>query len=492
VFIRIKDLIIAGSDKAAVLSCFDISGKKAPSLNEDRVFMAAMSAIGKNADIVTFGDCPKIVDAARKLVDTISNRDIKEKFDEFFKPYSGYKTFCYAEYPGEIRKAVASFNIDKAKMEPFIKSCYSMVPRENATIKMVPADAALYSWGTMAWKDFWKTIKEESNDRIPKDSKAVKFDDAISDFEKRAGFSLENDLIPALGDEAGFYLTDINYDGFIPSPKFVIIVKISNKEMADKISGVFFKGGQDEEAALKTETYDSIEIKYLDLPFGLAFQPSYCYIGDYFLFSLGRSPLKSSIDAYSGKERSLMDVEEIKVLNGTLAGPANKVTYAKVDILSKKGIDFCDWGLRWLAYTTEQEMEYYEKQKKYEEMMTTQIDRLRDDISGLEKELTDMKARRAGPAVTAEVKAELDPKIWEKNAMLKIDKEQLSHFEEQEKHRIEATKPGTDIALIRLWIEKAAYPVLEGLKPINTVVSKTVYTENSAATEYFSEFKMKK
>jgi hypothetical protein len=163
-----------------------------------------------------------------------------------------------------------------------------------------------------------------------------------------------------------------------------------------------------------------------------------------------------------------------------------------VDVLSKEIMDFCDWGLRWLTYITDQEMEYYEKQKKYQEMMAAQMDRLREDMAGLEKELADMRAQRADPAVTAEVKAELDPQIWEKNAMLKIDKEQLSHFEEQEKHRIAVTKPNTDIPLIRLWVEKAAYPILEGLEPANTVVSKAVYGESTFTFESLYGFNEEK
>ncbi|MFA5317472.1 MAG: hypothetical protein WC369_08630 [Dehalococcoidales bacterium] len=115
------------------------------------------------------------------------------------------------------------------------------------------------------------------------------------------------------------------------------------------------------------------------------------------------------------------------------------------------------------------------------------MDSLRADILALEKELSDMKAQRADPAVLAEVKSELDLKIWDKNSMLKIDKEQLAHLEEQEKHRVAATRQDIDVSLVKLWVEKAAYPIMEGLLSNNVSSSKAVFTENAIRTEILSK-----
>jgi hypothetical protein len=198
-------------------------------------------------------------------------------------------------------------------------------------------------------------------------------------------------------------------------------------------------------------------------------------------------PVKNSIDSYFGAAKSLLDNEDFRAVNNGPAGTINQMNYANADVLLREAKEFCDWGLRWLTYISEESKAYYEKQKKYEEMVSAQMDSLRADILALEKELSDMKAQRADPAVLAEVKSELDLKIWDKNSMLKIDKEQLAHLEEQEKHRVAATRQDIDVPLVKLWVEKAAYPIMEGLLSNNVSSSKTVFTENALRTEILSK-----
>ncbi|MFA5164972.1 MAG: hypothetical protein WC481_05350 [Candidatus Omnitrophota bacterium] len=494
--VRIKDVMVAGTDKMVVMSCYDAAGRKIPALAQDKDFIGAVSGLEKGAEMAAFGDIGRIAEGLKNAVTAIPepagkgiSADILKAFKENMGlrlgEYGGFGTFFYARYPGEIKKSVMTVKIDRSKMIPFLRESYSVAPRGNNTLKFIPPNAIWYGWDTVAWRAYWQYLKEAMIKGTPEGVESHGFDDIVAEFESWVDFSIENDLIPALGDEGALCLIDVNYDGLIPSPQFIYIVKVNDKQAIDLVLGKFFRSDIEGEEAVKTETYNNVEIKYLDLPFGLAFQPAYCYVGDNLLLSLGRMPLKNSIDSCSGSAKSLLDSEDFRLVSSNPDKPANQVRFVDTDALLREARDFCDWGLRWLTYISEENKAYYEKQKKYEEMILLQMDRLRAGIKELEKELADMKAQRADPAVLAEVKSELDLKIWDKNSMLKIDKEQLAHLEEQEKHRVAVTRQDMDVPLIRLWVEKAAYPIMEGLSSNNVSSSKTVFTENVICTETF-------
>ncbi len=43
-----------------------------------------------------------------------------------------------------------------------------------------------------------------------------------------------------------------------------------------------------------------------------------------------------------------------------------------------------------------------------------------------------------------------------------------------------------DVSLVKLYLEKAVYPILDGLQSLRAVGSKTTYGENAIQTESFS------
>ncbi|MFA5317471.1 MAG: DUF3352 domain-containing protein [Dehalococcoidales bacterium] len=350
-YIRIKDVLIAGTDKAAVLSCYDVAGKKLPALAQDKDFAAAMPELAKGAETVAFGDIGKMIEGAKKAVAAIPvpsgdgiAADILKAFKEnaggYFDEYSGFGAIVYAKYPGEIKKRVISRSIDKPKMTPFLKDFYSVAPRGNVTVKFAPADTIWYGWDTIEWKAYWRYIREAMKNGPQERTEVIGFGGIVSDFEKWAGISVENDLIPALGDEACLCFTDVSYEGLIPAPKFVYIIKVRNKQVIDQLIGKFVQDGHDDGMDLKSETYSNVEIKYLDLPFGLAFQPAYCYVGDYLLLSMGRMPVKNSIDSYFGAAKSLLDNEDFRAVNNGPEGAANQVSFVDADALLRETRNF--------------------------------------------------------------------------------------------------------------------------------------------------------
>ncbi|HOX09462.1 MAG TPA: DUF3352 domain-containing protein [Candidatus Omnitrophota bacterium] len=488
-YVQIKDIIVIGLGKKAATSCCDVADRKLLSLAQDKDYTDAMAKFPKGAETVAFGDMGLITAGIKHIADAVPapkaeagaqpdpGRIFRDQIDKTLTVYGGFKSFSYAKYPGKITKERMQISLDKAKLIPFFRDFYSVKPRKNTAIKFAPANTIWYSWDTFEWKAYWKYIKEEMGKEAAKVGQSLTFNDMIDGFEKQMGINIENDLIPALGDETGMCLTDINLDGMIPMPHFVIFLKVDKKEAIDRLLAKFTQGG-----SMQSESYKGTDIKYMNLPFGMAFQPAFCYAGDYFLFSLGREPIKGSIDSYSGAAKSLFENEDFKSVNHGLMDPANKVTYLKVDTLLQKGKGICDWAVRWLTFMSEQ-------QKKVKEMMAAQTDKLKAEIQSLEKELADINAKINDPANTPEAAAELVAKAKEKESMLEMNREQLDQFEVRSQQGGPGQGPSKDFdaALVQLWLDKAVYPVIDGLQSLKAAGSKTVFTDKAIEGESYSK-----
>lgn len=484
-YVQIKDILVIGLGKKAAASCCDVADKKFLSLAQDKDYIDAMAKFPKGAETVAFGDVGLMVAGIKHIADAVPapkeasvaqpdpGQMLQAQLKKTLDVYGGFRTFGYAKYPGTITKERMQISLDKAKLIPFFRDFYSVKPRKNTAIKLAPANTIWYSWDTFEWKSYWKYIKEEIGKEASNVNQGPTFNDMIAGFEKQMGVSIENDIIPALGDETGMCLTDINLDGMIPMPQFVVFLKVDKKEAIDKLLAQFTQGG-----SMQSESYKGTDIKYMNLPFGMAFQPAFCYVGDYFLFSLGREPIKGSIDSYSGAAKSLFENEDFKSVNHGLMDPANKVAYMKVDTLLKKGKGICDWAVRWLTFMSEQ-------QKKVKEMMDAQTDKLKADIQSLEKELSDINAKINDPANTPEAAAELVAQAKEKESMLEMDREQLDQF--QMRGQKGGPEKDFDAALVQLWLDKAVYPVIDGLQSLKAAGSKTVFTDKAIETESYSK-----
>ncbi|MFA5164967.1 MAG: DUF3352 domain-containing protein [Candidatus Omnitrophota bacterium] len=485
-YVQIKDILVIGLGKKAATSCCDVADKKFLSLAQDKDYTDAMAKFPKGAETVAFGDIGLMMAGIKHIADAVPapkeasgaqpdpGRIFRDQLDKTLGVYGGFKSFSYAKYPGKITKERMQLTLDKAKLIPFFRDFYSVKPRKNTAMKLAPANTIWYSWDTFEWKAYWKYIKEEMGNEAAKVNQGPTFNDMIAGFEKQMGISIENDIIPALGDETGMCLTDINLDGMIPMPQFVVFLKVDKKEAIDKMLAQFTQGG-----SMQSESYKGVDIKYMNLPFGMAFQPAFCYVGDYFLFSLGREPIKGSVDSYSGAAKSLFENEDFKSVNNGLMDPANKVVYLKVDTILQKGKGICDWAVRWLTFMSEQ-------QKKVKEMMAAQTDKLNTEIQSLEKELADINAKINDPANTPEAAAELVAQAKEKESMLEMNREQLDQFQMRGRQGGGPEKD-FDAALVQLWLDKAVYPVIDGLQSLKAAGSRTVFTDKAIETESYSK-----
>ena len=103
---------------------------------------------------------------------------------------------------------------------------YSRAPRENRSIRFVPVDILAYQWNnTFSLKDYWEHIKQQTAG-ANQGQQGISSQQAVAVAEGFLGLSLERDILPALGDEIGGYLADVELGEPFPIPELVLFMKI--------------------------------------------------------------------------------------------------------------------------------------------------------------------------------------------------------------------------------------------------------------------------
>ena len=373
-YVKVRDLLVIGFGKKAAYSCLDVFTKNRTSLSRDKDYISTMSKLPRAARSVAYGNSELFFSEIKQLLNKIfeSQQVTAQQKAEILKPFDkleGFKTAGFASIPGKISKDKTIWFFDKSKMDPFIAELYSLRPQKNTSINFVPKNIIGYQWSCFNPKSTWSYYKEALSEKPKGIQQGPSFADIIADFESEFGMSIEKDIIPALGNEIGGILSDINLGGPVPLPEVILFVKVNDKSVVENAMNTLTEKNN---FPTQSEIYNDINIEYVTLPFGTTFQPAYCFLGDYFLISTGRKPLKESIDTLAGQSASLMANEDFKAINFGLTDKNNTVSFLKTDLLLHRIQGICEWGFEWVSLLskqlktsqerTELEAEYYKKE----------------------------------------------------------------------------------------------------------------------------------
>ena len=110
---------------------------------------------------------------------------------------------------------------DKTKMDLTLARSYSFKPQKNSTIDFVPKDIIAYQWSNcfdagLSWDNFKQQLSKTPQ-RFPQ---GVSPEEIIAGIEQGLGINIEYDIIPALGNETGGFLSGINLQGPVPVPEY--------------------------------------------------------------------------------------------------------------------------------------------------------------------------------------------------------------------------------------------------------------------------------
>lgn len=470
-YTKIKDMLVISIGKTAIVSCIDVSRKYKPSLSQDKDYISAMSKLSKNSSIFFYDNIQ--LSASLIKQSAAPNPQISKTLDL----YSGFKTLGCAYYMKD-KKLETVFSYNKAAMSLLYAKMYSLAPRKNETIKFAPENAIIYQWGTFDIKSYWEYFKSKIDEQFKQGDQRNKMPSPVSfipGIEGKLGMSIDNELIPAIGDEIAFILTDINVDGIFPIPEFTVCIKVKNKATIEKLLGSLSQSG----SAFKSEEYKSINLKYIALPFGTSLQPAYCYIGNYLLIAVGRKSIKESIDASRGDSKSLLESEDFKAVDHGFTEECNSVHFLKAGILMQRIESVCEWFYGW--------MELLQKQaEKYNETLKAKADVLAADILVYETDLGKSTANlRALQANASAKRADLDSLEMSIAGNRKILDEKKKSLEQIRKMANRPPAKKVDLVMARLYLDELAYPILDGMQFVKAVGSRTVIGNDLTRSESY-------
>lgn len=161
--------------------------------------------------------------------------------------------------------------------------------------------------------------------------------------EPQLGFSVKNDLLPALGNEMAFLLNSIKMGGGMPEVDAALIFRVGDKTRIEKVLGGVEKlaatamgaaaGGPEAAkttpaaAGFKSEKAGDATVKYLEIPNLPTYSPSYAIAGDYLIISTTREGVKKAAELKAGKGQGLLASADYKSVSEKVSAQANVFQY---------------------------------------------------------------------------------------------------------------------------------------------------------------------
>jgi len=170
------------------------------------------------------------------------------------------------------------------------------------------------------------------------------FQEQLKAFESILGFSIKDDLIPALGNEFGLIINSFKFSGTTPVVEGVVVFKVADKSRLKKVTDSIDKlaaeklGGSSskddsgsksdkESKGLKTTKVGDATVKTLEIPGQASYSPGYAVDGDYFLIGTSLEALRNAIQTRKNPESGLAGSDKLKQLAPKVSLTANTFQY---------------------------------------------------------------------------------------------------------------------------------------------------------------------
>jgi hypothetical protein len=499
-YVKIKDLLIIGLGKKAASICIDVFSKERAALTEDKDYNFIMSQFSRSAQTIAYVNLESFIAILRLLIEfglqsaestAVQKRQILASFDKM----AGLKTAGFASVAEKISQTKMLITFDKTQMPGPIKKMYSFQPLENKSIDFVPKNIIAYSWNNcFSAKSSWNELLQELEQNREQFSQTPATEEIVSGLEEQLGMSIEDDIIPALGNEVGGFLYDINLDSPIPIPELVLFIKI---EDVSTIENVLVNITQRYNVLIKQEEYKGTNIKYIAFATGVDAQPAYCFLDDYLLISTKRTLLKESVRTFHDKSLSLVTHRDFQAVNYGLTDKNNSIFFLRTDMLILKIRRICGWGVSWLSLLSKDIEGYQQKieqdldnlraiiqiEKQEIKWLQTNVRLLQEEVANIKSQDLEISEQRS-----AEIE-KLENKIKTKETKVTLTKKDL---EKKEKELADLKKrslsEATNLALVQLYLNEIVYPILDGLGANKAIGSRSVLSENMCVLQSFSKF----
>lgn len=169
---------------------------------------------------------------------------------------------------------------------------------------------------------------------------ASAFEQQVQGVEQTLGFSIKNDLVPALGNEFAILINSLKMTGTMPAVEGVVVFSVADKEKLGKVTAGIDKlaaqmgGGaaagenaKAGEAGFKKTEIEGAVVKTLEIPGQTAYSPGYALDENYFLIGTSLQALKNAIETRKDPAKGLIKGQAFQQLAPTVTAQANSVQY---------------------------------------------------------------------------------------------------------------------------------------------------------------------
>jgi hypothetical protein len=164
--------------------------------------------------------------------------------------------------------------------------------------------------------------------------------DKVKSAEAALGFSVKNDLVPAIGNQVAFSLNNVEFGGLIPAVDATIIIGVKDKAKMAKVTGgierlvtnMMAAKATDSETsapAFKSEEVDGQTIKYAEMQGLAGLTPGYVLTDEFLFIGSTKGALSGALKANSGGKNLAAGAALTKLGHG-LSANANMIQYVDV------------------------------------------------------------------------------------------------------------------------------------------------------------------
>jgi len=412
-----------------------------------------------------------------------NNPNIKESFEESLGMLSGLDSIVYGSSSGKISKMQMISLINPQIMNPRISSIFGFKPQANPTLKMVPQNAIFYSWSNtfdakVTWDEMLKEMERRAaaagvTDFSPSEALKTSLEKSLG------GLNLEKDILPVISNESGIILGDVSLTGPIPIPEFSIFIALKDKNKGAKILDTIFSSNK---MTFKSEDYKKVKLNYLSLPLGEVIEPVYCFIDDYLFIGSNRKVVKSIIDS-AGSNKSIVKNSKFSALDFGLTKKANSVVFLDTEIFFQKLESIIEVAFSWASLAYSSNLSSVSDYEKYITELESDISARKEDVASIQKEINDLISQGA---------LSDSPEVMDLNKELETAQEDVKFYEQQlesekENQQLNAnSKPSFEPAVARVYLDELVYPIIDGLKEIKAITSRSEIHKDFMDTYLYS------
>lgn len=410
-YVTFNNLLVFGIGDRAAKDSIDAFIKNRKSLAEDQMYVKTRGHFLPGADVVSFINFDRIVSLLKNQLLKQSASDAKapayqEQLARTFRQMEGFQSFGYSGSYEKFWDLKVDVHFDKAKLDPAVAAMYNCPPGENQSLSFIPQNVVGYQWNNCYdLKSTWQQAQSEMAEAAQGAGESQPPTAMIAAMEQSLGLSIQNDIIPAFGDEFGGALADIKITEAFPLPQLLFFVETASQEKAEQVLSTLL--AKQPMIQPQTENYNDIAIKYVTLPLlAASLEPGYAYIDNYLVLTTDRQFLKQAIDTKKKVTDPLSGNSKLKEISFNLAENSNSTFFLDFEQLMQKMDGVVDWVTQWVSAQDAKREAFKAGSEKRLADLEAEIETKNSELRTLQGELQAQQAVPAGVPVSDSVGTE--------------------------------------------------------------------------------------